>query len=198
MPVWTSNQAAHLDKKEKKVVKLLIGCRKHDRSSQKLLYQEFYAYGMSICLRYADNRDEAAEILNDGFMKVFQNIAKFDLKRPFKPWLRRIIVNTAINHYHQKNRALKAEELDSAGQSANEEKVLSGITYDEIVQMLRKLPPAYRTVFNLHVIEGYKHEEIANMLGVSVGTSKSNLFKAKEQLRRILNKFFETDYVDKG
>lgn len=198
MPVWTSNQAAHLDKKEEKIVKLLIGCRKHDRSSQKLLYQEFYAYGMSICLRYADNRDEAAEILNDGFMKVFQNIAKFDLKRPFKPWLRRIIVNTAINHYHQKNRALKAEELDSSGQSANEEKVLSGITYDEIVQMLRKLPPAYRTVFNLHVIEGYKHEEIANMLGVSVGTSKSNLFKAKEQLRRILNKFFETDYVEKG
>lgn len=192
------NQAAHLDRKEEKVVKLLIGCRKQHRSSQKLLYQEFYAYGMSICLRYADNRDEAAEILNDGFMKVFQNMGKFDLKRPFKPWLRRIIVNTAINHYHQKNRALKAEQLDAAGQSANEEKVLSGITYDEIVQMLRKLPPAYRTVFNLHVIEGYKHEEIAHMLGVSVGTSKSNLFKAKEQLRRILNKFFETDYVEKG
>lgn len=163
-----------------------------------MLYQEFYAYGMSICLRYADNRDEAAEILNDGFMKVFQNINKFDLTRPFKPWLRRIIVNTAINHYHQKNRALKAEELDRVNQSASEEKILSGISYDEIVEMLRKLPPAYRTVFNLHVIEGYKHEEIAAMLGVSVGTSKSNLFKAKEQLRRILNNFFETDYVGKG
>ena len=133
-----------------------------------MLYQEFYAYGMSICLRYADNRDEAAEILNDGFMKVFQNISRFDLTRPFKPWLRRIIVNTAINHYHQKNRALKAEELDRVNQSASEEKILSGISYDEILEMLRKLPPAYRTVFNLHVIEGYKHEEIAAMLGVSV------------------------------
>lgn len=168
------------------------------RGSQKMLYQEFYAYGMSICLRYADNRDEAAEILNDGFMKVFQNIARFDLTRPFKPWLRRIIVNTAINHYHQKNRAIKAEELDRVKQSASEEKILSGISYDEILEMLRKLPPAYRTVFNLHVIEGYKHEEIAAMLGVSVGTSKSNLFKAKEQLRRILNNFFEADYVEKG
>lgn len=168
------------------------------RGSQKMLYQEFYAYGMSICLRYADNRDEAAEILNDGFMKVFQNIARFDLTRPFKPWLRRIIVNTAINHYHQKNRAIKAEELDRVKQSASEEMVLSGISYDEILGMLRKLPPAYRTVFNLHVIEGYKHEEIAAMLGVSVGTSKSNLFKAKEQLRRILNNFFEADYVEKG
>jgi len=168
------------------------------RGSQKMLYQEFYAYGMSICLRYADNRDEAAEILNDGFMKVFQNIARFDLTRPFKPWLRRIIVNTAINHYHQKNRAIKAEELNRVNQNATEEKILSGISYDEILEMLRKLPPAYRTVFNLHVIEGYKHEEIAAMLGVSVGTSKSNLFKAKEQLRRILNNFFETDYVGKG
>lgn len=178
---------------------LLSGCRKLHRGSQKMLYQEFYAYGMSICLRYADSRDEAAEILNDGFMKVFQNIGKFDLTRPFKPWLRRIIVNTAINHYHQKNRALKAEEeLDRVKQSASEEKVLSGIAYDEILDMLRKLPPAYRTVFNLHVIEGYKHEEIAAMLGVSVGTSKSNLFKAKEQLRRILNNFFEADYVEKG
>lgn len=167
------------------------------RGSQKTLYQEFYAYGMSICLRYADNRDEAAEILNDGFMKVFQNIGRFDLTRPFKPWLRRIIVNTAINHYHQKNRALKAEELDRVNQNASEEKILSGITYDEILEMLRKLPPAYRTVFNLHVIEGYKHEEIAAMLGVSVGTSKSNLFKAKEQLRKILNNFFEEDYVGK-
>ncbi|HLT72700.1 MAG TPA: RNA polymerase sigma factor, partial [Cyclobacteriaceae bacterium] len=136
--------------------------------------------------------------LNDGFMKVFQNIARFDLTRPFKPWLRRIIVNTAINHYHQKNRAIKAEELDRVKQSASEEMVLSGISYDEILGMLRKLPPAYRTVFNLHVIEGYKHEEIAAMLGVSVGTSKSNLFKAKEQLRRILNNFFEADYVEKG
>ena len=168
------------------------------RGSQKMLYQEFYAYGMSICLRYADNRDEAAEILNDGFMKVFQNIARFDLTRPFKPWLRRIIVNTAINHYHQKNRAIKAEELNRVNQNATEEKILSGISYDEILEMLRKLPPAYRTVFNLHVIEGYKHEEIAAMLGVSVGTSKSNLFKAKEQLKRILNNFFETDYVGKG
>jgi len=195
MVVWTVKQAAHLEKKDDQIVALLTGCRKLHRVSQKMLYQEFYAYGMSICLRYSDNRDEAAEILNDGFMKIFQNIGKFDLKRPFKPWLRRIMVNTAINHYHQKNRVMKAEALEKVRQSAYEEKVLSGIAYHEILEMLRKLPPAYRTVFNLHVIEGYKHEEIAGMLGVSVGTSKSNLFKAKEQLKKILNNFFETDHV---
>lgn len=165
------------------------------RKSQKLLYQEFYSYGMSICLRYADNRDEAAEILNDGFMKIFQNIKKFDLSRPFKPWLRKIMVNTAINHYHHKQRELKTEEIEKARNRFDREEILSAISYNEIIVMLRKLPPAYRTVFNLYVIEGFKHEEIANMLGVSIGTSKSNLFKAKEHLKRIVNNFFTTDHV---
>jgi RNA polymerase sigma-70 factor (ECF subfamily) len=187
-----------LKDKEDQIRTLLTGCRNMHRESQKLLYQEFYSYSMSICLRYADNRDEAAEILNDGFMKIFQNIRKFDLARPFKPWLRRIMVNTAINHYHQKQRAIKTDELDNARHQSEQENILSGISYHEIIIMLQKLSPAYRTVFNLYVIEGYKHEEIASMLGVSVGTSKSNLFKAKEQLKRILNDFFETDHVRNG
>ncbi len=183
---------------EDQIKTLLTGCVSMHRESQKLLYQKFYSYGMSICLRYADNRDEAAEILNDGFMKIFQNIKKFDLARPFKPWLRRIMVNTAINHYHQKQRELKTDELDNARYHSEQENILAGISYQEIIVMLQKLSPAYRTVFNLYVIEGYKHEEIASMLGVSIGTSKSNLFKAKEQLKRILNNFFETDHVGNG
>ena len=167
------------------------------RASQKKLYEEFYAYGMSICLRYADNRDEASGILNDGFLKVFTNIKQFDLTREFKPWFRRILVNTAINHYRQKQRDLQAEELSRAQQKSERENILSGISYQEIIAMLQKLPPAYRTVFNLYAIEGYRHEEIAKMLGITVGTSKSNLFKAKESLRSILNDFFQVDYVEK-
>lgn len=183
---------------EDQIKMLLTGCVSMHRESQKLLYEEFYSYGMSICLRYADNRDEAAEILNDGFMKIFQNIKRFDLARPFKPWLRRIMVNTAINHYHQKQRELKTDELDNARYHSEQENILAGISYQEIIVMLQKLSPAYRTVFNLYVLEGYKHEEIASMLGVSIGTSKSNLFKAKEQLKRILNNYFETDHVGNG
>lgn len=166
-----------------------------ERNSQKHLYRQFYAYGMSICIRYADNRDEAAEILNDGFMKVFKHIKKFDLSRPFKPWLRRIMINTAINYYHQKQRLGQMEDLEKAQFSVTEETAISGIQYTEIIGMLRKLSPAYRTAFNLYVIEGFKHEEIATMLGISVGTSKSNLFKAKEQLRRILSCYFEIENV---
>lgn len=189
--------AAHLEGQTDRIDKILNGCRKQRRESQKMLYEEFYGYGMSICLRYADNRDEAAAILNDGFMKIFTNIRQFDLGKPLKPWLRKIMINTAINHYHRKQRSVQFDEMERADQEAETESIISGISYQEIIAMLHKLPPAYRTVFNLFVIEGYKHEEIAKTLGITVGASKSNLFKAKEYLRKILNDFFETDYVEK-
>lgn len=184
--------------KDDHLTDLLIGCTKMHRTSQKLLYQKFYSYGMSICLRYADTRDDASVILNDGFMKIFKNISQFDLSKSFKPWFRKVMVNTAINHFHQKQKQIQAEEIEKADMEANVEKIISGISYDEIISLLQKLPPAYRTVFNLHVIEGYNHEEIANMLGITAGTSKSNLFKAKEALRKILNDFFEVDYVERN
>lgn len=158
---------------------------------------EFYSYGMTICLRYADTRDEAAEILNDGFMKIFTNIKRFDFSKPFKPWLRKIMINMAINHYRKKQRSIQAEEIDHAKNDADTDNILSNIAYHEIIELLKKLPPSYRTVFNLHVIEGYKHEEIASLLGISVGASKSALFKAKELLKKILNDFFESSYVEK-
>lgn len=160
-----------------------------------MLYQMYYNYGMSISLRYASNRDEASEILNDSFMKIFSNLKKFDLTKPFKPWLRKIVVNTAINHYHKKQREIQVEEMEKAKNEFDTEKILSGISYQEVIGLLQKLPPAYRTVFNLYVIEGYSHEEIASMLNIAIGTSKSNLFKAKEQLKLILTDFFEADYA---
>lgn len=151
----------------------------------------FYAYGMSITLRYADSREQAAEILNDAFMKVFTNIEKYDSDRPFKPWLRRIIVNTSINCYHKNQSRVQEIEFDSvAHKTASDETVLSGMTYDEIIEMVQELSPAYRTVFNLYVIEGFKHKEIANMLDIAVGTSKSNLAKAKKNLQTIVEKNF--------
>jgi RNA polymerase sigma-70 factor (ECF subfamily) len=150
---------------------------------------------MSISLRYANNRDEASEILNDAFMKIFGNLKKFDLSKPFKPWLRKILVNTAINHYHKKQREMNVEEMRNARNEADTEKILSAISYQEIIGLLQELPPAYRTVFNLYVIEGYSHDEIAAMLNIATGTSKSNLFKAKEQLKIILTNYFEVDYA---
>lgn len=151
----------------------------------------FYAYGMSITLRYADSRDQAAQTLNDAFMKVFTNIDQYDINRPFKPWLRRIIINTAINHFHRHANEPQEERLEAARNAVStSETITSGINYAEIIDMVQELSPAYRTVFNLHVIEGFKHKEIAEMLDISVGTSKSNLSKAKHNLQAILEKNF--------
>lgn len=151
----------------------------------------FYAYGMSISLRYADSREQAAEVLNDAFMKVFTNINKYDTNRPFKPWLRQIIVNTAINRYHKNQKSVQEVDLESVQhKTAKDETVLSGMSYDEIIEMVQQLSPAYRTVFNLYVVEGFKHKEIADMLDIAVGTSKSNLAKAKQNLQTIVEKNF--------
>lgn len=169
--------------------KIIKGCRKRQRKSQKELYELFYAYGMSISLRYTDTREQAVEILNDSFMKVFENIQKFDTEQPFKPWFRKIIINTAINYYHKnKNYQMKMEPgLHESNLSANE-KIISGISYKEIIGMVQKLSPVYKMVFNLHVIEGYTHDEIADLLGIATGTSKSNLSKAKNNLRIMLER----------
>lgn len=144
----------------------------------------FYGYGMSITLRYTDTREQAVTVLNDSFLKVFKHIKKYDTERPFKTWLRTIIVHTAINHFHKEQahqkRTVAMENPDEMG---HQEEILSGISFREILTLVQELTPAYRTVFNLYVIEGYKHKEIAEMLGISIGTSKSNLFKAKQYLQ---------------
>jgi RNA polymerase sigma factor (sigma-70 family) len=173
---------------------LLRGCQKNDRESQARLYRVFYSYAMSICLRYADSRDEAAEILNDGFMKIFKALKKFDVRRPFKPWMRTIIVNTAINHYREKQRSPRLDDINE-NRPSPEEDALSGISYQEILELLAALPASYRTVFNLFVIEGYKHDEIARMLNISTGSSKSLLWKAKESLKKQLLNLFEISHV---
>lgn len=171
------------------IEEIIKGCRKGHRKSQKALYEKYYAYGMSIALRYAENREQAAAILNDSFMKVFANIKKYDERRDFKPWLRRIIINTAIDVYHKEQKKTDSVHLESVDAlMAEEETVTSGITYEEIIGMMQQLSPTYRAVLNLFVIEGFSHEEIAKKLGISVGTSKSNLAKARRNLRVILEK----------
>ena len=168
---------------EKDLNHLIEGCRQQDRASQKRLYRHFYAYGMSICIRYAENENGAITILNDAFMKVFSRIHKYHPDKPFKPWLRAVIVNTAIDDVKKRNRLMKRESLKEANEVADREDILSRIGYAELLEMVRSLSTAYRTVFNLYAIDGYKHEEIAQRLGISVGTSKSNLSKARAHLR---------------
>ena len=172
------------------------GCRENDRFSQKELYQLLKGYALKICYRYQNKPDQVEEIMNEGFIKLFKNINQFDESRhpdifvELKGWFKRILINTCIDHYRKNasyiNGQILSEETERiADRSENGLDILS---YKEIIAAIRELSPAYRTVFNLFVIDGLSHEEISQQLGISVGASKSNLSKARENLRKILLK----------
>lgn len=167
----------------------IAGCKKQDEASQILLYRQFYSYGMSICLRYAKNRESAVEMLNDGFFKVFLKIEQYHPDLPFKPWLRRVLIHAAIDHYRKYDQTKPPlEDLPSLHDPVYNEG-LDQLQYQDLLDVLQKLPPAYRLVFNLSVIEGLTHKEISKELGIAVGTSKSNLAKARKQLQVLVRDY---------
>lgn len=165
---------------------LIAGCKKKDRKCQKGLYQAFYSYAMRMCIRYAKDKEEALELVNDGFMRVFTHIHRYEDTRPFKAWLSTIMINTSIDHYRKQIKRIEMEELNARSEMEDKESILSHIEYEDLIKLVQRLSVAYRTVFNLFAIDGYSHEEISTMLSISVGTSKSNLFKAREQLKKML------------
>ncbi|NUN99538.1 MAG: RNA polymerase sigma factor [Saprospiraceae bacterium] len=165
----------------------LEGCRKQDSECQRLLYRHFFAYALSIGLRYAASKEEAHEIVNDAFVKIFTRIDRYKRQGPFKTWLGRIVVHTAIDRYRALCRA-RTYETTEEGLAMMEcaPSALDYLYHEDLVKLVQQLPAAYRLVFNLHVVEGHTHEEIADMLGIQSGTSKSNLAKAKEKLKRLI------------
>lgn len=169
---------------EEALHQLIRGCIKQDRKCQKMLYKAFYGFAMGICLRYAGNREEASEVMNQGFFKVFTHIEKYDTTRPFKAWLGKIMMNVSIDYYRANLKMAYTEDLDSAEHVSNGDLVDKNLNYEDLLKMVQRLPQAYRTVFNLFAIEGYSHEEIGEMLHISPGTSKSNLHKARQKLKQ--------------
>lgn len=166
---------------------VIEGCRKGEERSQMELYRQYYSYGMGICLRYARKRELAVEMLNDGFLKVFTKIKQYDPEQAFRPWLRKILVNAAIDHYRKYHRD-QDDELQTvrpSGTSYNE--ALDNLAFEDLLEIMQALPPGYRMVFNLYVVEGLTHPEIAKRLKISVGTSKSNLSKARLKIKELLS-----------
>ncbi len=168
-------------------------CASNNRESQKKIYCSFYGYAMAVCDRYINNPDDAVEILNDGFLKIFKEIHHFspaysDVVSSFKGWLRKIMIYTAIDHFRKNHKHSLVGDLNEnvIELPIGIETPLDKISYDEIIRVVQQLSPAYRTVFNLFVIEGMSHDEIARLLGISTGTSKSNLSKARRHLQRML------------
>lgn len=162
---------------------IIKGCIQKDRSSQYLLYKEFYGYGMGICRRYALNEFDASDVLNDGFLKVFTHIDKYEASKPFKTWFARIITNTAIDKYRLNLKFSNHDDISDHEHIGQEASVHADLGYKDLLHLIHGLSPAYRVVFNLYAIDGYSHEEIAEMLNISIGTSKSNLFKARQKLQ---------------
>lgn len=171
---------------EKQLHILLEKCLKKERKAQKELYQVHFGYALKICLRYANDREEAVELVNDGFMKVFTKLHLYQPNYPFKAWLSRIMINTAIDFYRSKIKKLHMEDLEKVGDFEEQENILSSLQYQDLVRLVQKLSVAYRTVFNLFVIDGFSHVEISEKLSISIGTSKSNLFKARQQLKEMI------------
>ncbi len=169
------------------------GCALNKRERQKMIYSSFYGYAMSICHRYTNHEEDATEILNDGFLKVFVEIYRFkpaytDTINSFKGWIRKIMIYTAIDHFRKNVKHRMTTELNETYMHLpdGDEDALAKISHEEIINAIKFLTPGYRTVLNLFIIEGFSHDEIAKELGISVGTSKSNLAKARKQLQKIL------------
>lgn len=176
------------------ILNLIECCKQNNRESQQELYGLLYTYAYNIAYRYADDEQEANALANDSFLKLFKNIHLCNLEKSnnfvnsFKGWFRTIIVNTCIDRYRSRKKVKIFDISTQYTLADHNENGEDKLGYKEIIMAVKQLSPAYKTVFNLHVIEGHSHDEIAKKLHISVGTSKSNLSKAREHLRTILEK----------
>ncbi len=167
---------------------LIEGCKKGSERFQRLLYHKYAPRMYGTCLRYMKSEDEAKDVLQDAFIKVFTKLKEYRGEGSFEGWIRRIMVNTAIN-MHIKNKKFSFHaDIDTVGHSLSGKELPTDTLYvEEILGLVQKLPTGYRTVFNLYEIEGYAHKEIAEMLGVSVNTSKTQLMHARQTLQKKLH-----------
>ncbi len=163
-------------------------CIDNDPKAQKQLFDILSPKMYAICLRYARHSDEAKDILQEGFIKMFKYLDRFEGKGSFEGWVKRIFINTSIEFYRKAQKEAGNNSLDQAENQPFDAQILSNLKVDDLMRIVQELPTGYRTVFNLFVIEGYGHEEIAKMLGISENTSKSQLFKARQHLQTIILK----------
>ncbi len=184
---------------------LIEGCRANNRHSQQQMYNLLKDYAMRVCYRYINRVEDVEEVMNEGFIKLFKHMVQFEDNRhdqvtaALKGWFRKILVNTSIDHLRKTSSFMNGHVIQDKHELIQDtsETGLDRISHKEIIACIKELSPAYRTVFNLFVIEGYSHEEIARQLGISVGSSKSNLSKARENLRKIIiKKLYPEQYAE--
>ena len=165
---------------------IIDGCLSGNRRDQELLYRRYSPRLYAVCLQYSGNTEEARDVLQEGFIKIFENLPRFSHDGSFEGWMRRIIVNTALERYRNRYYLNRVDDIDDVdepeAEPGNED--FAGLEVYDLLNMVMELPPKYRMVFNLYAIEGYSHKEIGEMLNISEGTSKSNLSRARDILQR--------------
>ena len=178
-----------MSNEQENIDQVISGCKKGDRRAQELLYRSFYRVMMNLCLRYTKNESDALEVLNTGFYKVYKNIATYNAeKATVYTWIRTIIINSCLDFIKAKSGKLKWTELDQAASADLPPDVFLKMSATEILLLIRQLPPATQAVFNLYVMEGFNHKEIAKLLGISEGTSKWHLSEARKLLQDLIKK----------
>lgn len=170
-------------------------CIDKDASALKILYEEHYSIMHPLCLRYANNTEDAMDILHDGFIKVFKNIDKYQVGTSLCAWIKRIMINTAIDYYRRESRRRCADIDEVNHLYYDEADIVSKLSTEELLGALQTLSPGYRSVFNLYVIEGYSHKELADILNITESTSRSNLVKARSKLKEIIYKNYGNIYA---
>jgi RNA polymerase sigma factor (sigma-70 family) len=173
---------------EKEDIDIISGCKKGDRKAQERLYKNYYRVMMTICLQYTRNDQDAVEVLNNGFLKVFKNIQRYDPSQArLYTWIRTIVVNSCLDFIRQKQKFEKVGELNEDVEVHIAPEVTGKIKTAELLEQVGRLTPATGAVFNLYVIEGYNHKEIAQLLNISEGTSKWHLSEARKNLQQLIN-----------
>ena len=170
---------------------LIRGCLEGDRRMQQELYNRFSPRMYAVCLRYAGNAEEAEDILQEGFIKIYKKLGSYRGEGSFEGWIRRIFVNTAIEHFRRKTYQQPITEQHENSVEGKYLSVLDNLAVKDVMKLIQDLSPGYRTVFNLYVVEGYTHKEIGDMLGISEGTSKSQLSRAKVILQDMVKKHLD-------
>lgn len=168
------------------IKEIIKGCLSGNRRDQELLYRRHAAKLYAVCLQYSGNDDEARDILQEGFIKIFQNLHNYKHEGSFEGWMRRITVNIALEKFRSKHNLFRVDDIDliPEPESGPDNEDYSGLEANDLLQIIRELPSKYRMVFNLFAIEGYTHKEISKMVNISEGTSKSNLSRARVILQR--------------
>ena len=172
--------------------KIIKGCVSGDRMAQGKLFNLFSNEMFGACLYYSKDYTEAEDTLHDGFIKVFQKIDQFEFKGSLAGWIRKVMVNTALEKFRKQHQLYALGDEYESNLDINRENVISDLSAHDLINLIRELTPQYRMVFNLYAIEGYSHKEISEMLGISEGTSKSNLARARSVLQNKVKKYFYT------